>query len=137
MKCTHESDMPKVLAISQIVYQPSRSIISLIFDTLALFITVTSRPDIVASLTDSVPVRNFFLLLQTVSKIPIRPIIFSQFSENLRCARFPMSCGLLQTLRWTNRYWLWKFSVVLGLDSRWCETIGLYAICWAMIRYGR
>ena len=56
IKCTLDSDMLKALAISRIVYLPSLSIISLTFETLILPVAATSRPDSVASLTDSVPV---------------------------------------------------------------------------------
>lgn len=41
MKSIHDSDIPTGLAVSQIVYLPSLSIISLTFETFALSVTIT------------------------------------------------------------------------------------------------
>lgn len=62
-----KSTILKALVISRIVYLPSLSIISLTFETVALSVTVTCRPEFAAILKDSVPDRNFLFYLWIVS----------------------------------------------------------------------
>lgn len=80
-----------------------------------------------------------FISLSYVSLIKKRDKKFLQYVQILYFqffnvnARLPLSCDLLRTLWLTNRYWSWKFSIILRLGRRWCESICAFAICWALI----
>ena len=67
MNWTLDSNTPALLALSQTMYLPPLSMISLTFEALLLPVAVTGRPDFAASLIDSMPVLNFLLHLRAVS----------------------------------------------------------------------
>jgi hypothetical protein len=52
MKCISNSNLPTLLAISQIVYLPLLSIIYFTFERVALPVAVTGQPDFAASLNE-------------------------------------------------------------------------------------
>lgn len=77
-------------------YLPSLSIISLTFETFALSVTITCWPVFVSSLTDTVPIRNFFL--------PIRYLVRSLHSP----PKYSKNVHL---------YWMTEFSANFYISS--------------------
>lgn len=61
IQCIRDGYIPTALAIEEIVYLLSRSTISLTFETVALPVVVTGRPDLASLFSDSEICGNFHI----------------------------------------------------------------------------